>query len=167
LARQAGRNSETAGVAPDVARPRLDEAYCPFCRAARRGEASIAPDEVCRTCGSALFPAEQSQSDGDEQRAMERIARRSLVRFWREWPDPTEYAGTMEDLSLNGIQIRSPVCLGNGEVVRLAAGEMDAVGYLIDAREIGTDAGKRWRLGLMFLTLRFHRTRGTFVSMNV
>jgi DnaJ domain len=157
-------SARPARAAPQLADP---DGCCAFCGLAHPGDAPIEPDQLCARCASALYPAERHRFGGDSKRGIDRFPRRAAVRFWSGWPGPAEHVGMTEDLSLDGLQLRSAVGLESGLVVKLATDDFDAVGFVVDCQALDEGSAYRWRMGLAFLTLRLARQRGMFVSVDV
>jgi hypothetical protein len=71
-----------------------------------------------------------------------------------------------QDVSLNGLQVLSNTYVENGGVLRPSSHMLDSVAIVVNSRSDRTLLRRRWRLGLEFLTLRFHQAQGTFIRID-
>jgi hypothetical protein len=69
----------------------------------------------------------------------------------------------MRDLSLNGMLFVAAVHLQPNQIVRIDCQELRALARVAHTQP-APDGGDRWSTGVEFLTLRFRRIRGSFVS---
>jgi hypothetical protein len=147
--------------------PRSDE-QCAFCLEHCQAVQLRGPDDLCGSCDSPIYPARQRRFEVDCQRAIERIPKRARASFWVRWPEVAEHNGWVHDISLSGMQLRTDHELVEDQVVKVSTGILDAVARVIDVRQLAIedeDEGE-WRVGLAFLTMRIHRQRGAFVSVD-
>ena len=127
---------------------------CPFCRAPVPG----AGNEICPACGAPLERVARAVATAD-QRAIERLPREQDVQLLTSWPD-RGIAATSRDVSLHGMLLATRAKLAPSQVVRVRCDLLDAVARVV---HIGQMDGHPV-VGLEFLTLRFARTRGAFIS---
>lgn len=136
---------------------------CVFCRAPHKLNRAPETDDNCFNCNSPLYPAEHLRLDTADQRLMERMSREAPVRCYTEWPQASALPARMRDLSLNGMQVTAAFCPDEGSILKV-----DSVPCQSLARVAWcTDNGGEWLIGLEFVTLRFNRSRGSFVSAEV
>ncbi len=140
---------------------------CSFCQSAHSFGEKIEPDCVCNECGSTLFPAVKQVLEKDDQRIIQRIDKQWPVTFFTQWPDAIPYVGQTQDVSLNGIQIVTSVYMQEGQFVKMNSQMLDAVARVMNSREDYNEGTKIWRVGLEFITLRFYRTQGTFIQLDI
>ncbi len=149
-----------------VVRKVLDPNQCAFCELPHHLGESITPDCVCMRCGSALFPASKQVLEQNGKRIIQRIEKQWPVSFYIQWPIVRGYLGRTQDVSLNGIQMLSHTPLQDGQILKLNSHMLDAVAIVVNVRNDHTILRKRWRIGLEFITLRFHQTQGTFIKID-
>lgn len=153
-------------TAKKVIKKVFDLSLCAFCDLPHQLGHSVTIDSVCTRCGSALYPAEKQVLEQDGQRVIQRIEKQWPVSFYLQWPITRGYLGNSQDVSLNGIQMQSHTFLKEGQVLKLSSHMLDAVAVVVNVRNDHTILRKRWRVGLQFITLKFHRTQGTFLKIN-
>ena len=144
----------------------LDPNQCAFCDFPHQLGEAIALDSICSRCGSALFPASKQVLEQNGKRIIQRVEKNWPVSFYMQWPITRGYIGKTQDVSLNGIQMQSYTAVKEGQIVKLNSHMLDAVAIVVNVRDDYTLLRKRWRVGLEFVTLRFHQTQGTFVKIN-
>ncbi len=144
----------------------LDPNKCPFCDLSHGLANSIKYESVCSRCGSALYPAEKQILEQSGNRIIKRIEKEWPLSFYTQWPIKRGYIAKTQDVSLNGIQILSHTPVSEGQLLKINSHMLDAVAIVVDVREQHTMLKKRWRVGLQYVTLRFHNTQGTFVEVN-
>jgi len=155
----------TAVLDPDASR--YASSNCLFCGTAHGLDRALGPDDDCRECGSPLYPAERQRLEYSGQRMLRRIPKRRAVDLWVAWPQPAPYPAEMRDISLNGMQLVASAPLSPNQIVKLDCDSCAAIARVAHReRDVPAepDAPERWSIGLEFLTLRFRKTRGTFVS---
>lgn len=156
-------NAETDSVGPE----NVDE-QCLFCFAQCRPTQFRDPADVCSGCGGPLYPAEQRRFEADRQRAIERIPKQTRASIRITPALPLRHHGWVQDISLNGMQLRTAFALTEGQIVIVGTGVLDAVARVVDTQRAppGDVPAASWRAGLAFLTLKIHRSRGAFVSID-
>jgi hypothetical protein len=125
------------------------------------------PDDACGQCGAPLYPAKHRRFEFDSQRAIERIPRQTSAVFSVRSRHRLQHPGLVHDISLNGMQLRTDTELERDQVVLIRTEVLDAVARVIDCRMSSEESAASWRVGLVFLTMRLHRSRGSFVSVDV
>ena len=144
----------------------IKEGQCAFCAYPHSHGQQIKSDSQCARCASALFPAAKQNFELNGNRLINRIEKQWPVSFYLSWEDSRSYIGMTQDVSLNGLQVLSNTYVENGTIVKLSSHMLDAVAIVVNTRNDHTMLRKRWRLGLEFLTLRFHQAQGTFVKVD-
>ncbi len=140
---------------------------CAFCKAPPDAAKLIGEDDACSVCDSPLFAAEKQHFGGVGQRAVERISKRQAIRFYTQWPQPSAYRGDTEDISLNGMRFSTTHELKAGQRIKIVSNVVEAVAQVSHCSE----QRRGWRIksvaGVSFVTLRFVRSVGGFVSDKV
>jgi curved DNA-binding protein CbpA len=157
----------TAGSRPTASRPaHADEKpHCLFCFGPLNSVAADAPDAICSACGSALCAARRHHANDSSRRAIDRLPHRMSVTFRRSSSPDVVASAVTEDLSLNGMRVRSSVELTVGERVRVESQFCSAVAIVRGVATTGQSAADQaWLASLEFLTLRLKRERGGIVS---
>ena len=143
---------------------RSDE-QCLFCLARCQPVQFRGPDDLCSNCDSPIYPAEQRRFEVDCQRAIARIPKRASASFLVGWPVEEQQNGSVHDISLSGMQLRTNDELSDGQIIMVSTGVLDAVARVVDIRQLAAEERAAWRVGLVFLTMKIHRLRGSFVSV--
>jgi hypothetical protein len=139
---------------------------CLFCGAPHGLQRRLERDDECGHCGSPLCPAERHRLEYSGQRMLSRIPKHHAVDIYVTWPQAEPIAGHMRDLSLNGMQFTCVTRLQSNQIVKIICSELHALARVAHTtRDI--DTADRWITGVEFLTLRFHKIRGSFVSAEV
>jgi curved DNA-binding protein CbpA len=162
----------TTGASTDATqRPEPDAVdpndHCPFCSARCRPTMSRAPDDVCGDCGSPLYPNEQRRFEDGTQRAVKRLPKQMSAEFSLRSSRQRRHAGLVQDLSLNGMQLRTATELKQGQIALIRTEVFDAVARVVNSQRLTAESAVFWRVGLVFQTMKFHRSRGSFVSVDV
>jgi hypothetical protein len=140
---------------------------CAFCNAQHNMSDNIGPDDICPKCDSPVYPATKQTKEVCGLRTIERINKEWIVRFYNAWPSTQAHIGKTRNVSLNGMQLITPESLDISQVVKIISSELDAVANVVN-RQLGSNENSvEWSYGLEFLTLRFHQTNGTFISLEI
>ena len=107
---------------------------CLFCGSPHGIDGALDREESCRTCGSPPFPAERHRLEYSGQRMLKRTPKHREIDLYVSWPQGAACAA----------------------IARVAHCKRERSGI--------PGAPERWIVGVEFLTLRFHTTRGAFVS---
>ena len=170
--RDSGDQSARRNIDPDTYRDvdateLVNNGVCAFCKTPHAHGSQVPPDVSCSTCGSALFPATRHSLEQSDQRIIQRINRAWQITFYTQWPAPRSYAGTTHDVSLNGMQLLTTTPLEDQQIIKITSSTLDAVARVVNRRQEQYGLfGTRWRIGLEFLTLRFHQTQGAFLRID-
>lgn len=162
---------EQSGDAPGTAAPParfLDPAQkCVFCGTPHNRGAVREPDVSCDNCGSPLCRAENLRIEPSDKRAVARIDKRLTVTFFTDWRQPQGFTGHTEDISLHGLRLVTRRGVQTGQRIRLVSNIVEAVGSITHC--VARRAG--WKTehvsGVSFVTLRFRRSAGGFLSQRV
>lgn len=137
--------------------------HCPFCELGFfSGEPQM--DDTCARCASPLFPAARIGLDAVDRRAVERLNRQHAAAIATCWPPSRSYPVTARDVSLRGVQLLSPLSLRARHRVRIDSELCSAVGKVVRCRRSDVTTETGWLLGVAFITVRFVRPRGGFIS---
>jgi curved DNA-binding protein CbpA len=161
----AGRAEPLGGWPSESAAGTRSRPLCPFCRAAQAPGTRVAPDDACARCGSPLFPAERYRNQPSGQRMTDRFPREHPVTFYEHWPEARGEAPEMRDLSLNGLRLVAARRIEPGTLLKIECGLFSALARVAYAQ--AEHGARRWTLGAEFVTLRFARTAGRFVSAHI
>jgi hypothetical protein len=141
-----------------------------------------APATACRFCGQ-TFPRRAVDSEAlfcpnchsprqmmagldveeSDRRNILRIPRQTPLEVYTAWPQPRAFSGHTVDLSLTGFRLCCAVPLEPGQIIKLDAQLLRAIGQVIRVTRDGKDA----EVGGRFLTLHLERSRGAFFTGSV
>lgn len=140
---------------------------CAFCDTPHDRLAGDSPEASCRTCGSPLHPVERLRRESADQRAITRIDKQLDVTFFTHWRQNKGFHGHTEDISLSGLRLvtRKNVC--EAQRIRLHSDVVEAVGYTTHCTPRRNGWKTEYVAGVSFLTLRFARAVGGFLSRHV
>jgi hypothetical protein len=166
---RAGSGPSTAGRQPlpfanGPRRVGRDTPVCGFCGVPYPARDANRADAVCGVCQSPLCPAQKHPRGDTVKRAIERTRRTMSVHFEVTWPQPASFHGVSEDVSINGMRLITAFDLPIEQLLRLECDFCDAVGLVRHSREVRTDKGLRWSIGIEFVTLRVKSAPGTLLS---
>lgn len=137
---------------------------CLFCESPHSHGRVIDMDASCRACDSPLSMAEDHHADPADQRAVSRIDKSQAITFYTHWPQRQGIAGRMEDISLTGLRFATRYDLREGQRLKLAGNALQAIVQVTHCRY----ERRIWKTlcvaGASFVTLRFTRSIGGFVS---
>lgn len=85
------------------------------------------------------------------------------VRYWKTWPQPKPTPAKVMGLSLTGLRCLGKESLGRDQLIKLDSELLQAIGRVVHCQQVADG----WQIGVEFVTLRFARTRGAFVSDQV
>ena len=160
-------SAESGQTQTQVVKPYVyDPNQCAFCLMFHQFGNSVQPDKSCIQCGSALYPATKFNFGSDGQRIIQRIDKQWPVYFYLKWPQSKPHQGDTQDVSLNGMQMVTSIFLQPEQVIKVSSRNLEAVARVVNYREDHSIIRKRWRVGLEFLTLRFHQAQGTFLKVD-
>jgi hypothetical protein len=156
------REAETTGQRPlNLLRE------CSFCEAPHSLGSVVEADSVCQICGSPLYAAEQRRMESAGQRSIERIDKQQPITFYTRWPQEPGFDGRIEDISLNGLRMVSNQELVKGQRIKIVSDVVEAVATVTHHMNTGGTWTRKSVVGVSFITLRFARSRGGFVSSHV
>jgi hypothetical protein len=159
--------TRTAGLRAleDTGASRLLNA-CLFCGTPHGLQRAFERDDECGRCGSPLYPAARQRLEVSGQRMLSRVPKRRTIAYFVTWPQSDALVGEMRDLSLNGMQFSTNVHLQLNQIVKIECPELVALGRVAHAA-LEAEAPEIWLTGIEFLTLRFRKSSGSFVSARV
>jgi curved DNA-binding protein CbpA len=137
---------------------------CLFCATNNHHPISIAKDLACIVCNSPLFPAENHRLEPTGQRAVARIDKRQEITFFTQWPQAIGLTGQTEDISLNGMRFVTSAELVQGQYIKIVSRIADAIAQVANFSPTGGSPGATNVAGVSFVTLRFNRSQGAFVT---
>jgi hypothetical protein len=140
---------------------------CVFCETRHSHGRNIESEIACQTCDSPLSAAERHRMESEGQRAVERIGKHMSVSYYTRWPQPKPYSGRIEDMSLHGLRLATRQDLVEGQCIKIVSDIVHAVAQVTHSRYERRGWSKRCIAGVSFVTLRFGRSLGGFVSNRV
>ena len=157
--------AENPSGSPVVSQPQhaAAGATCVFCGTDNQSAATINPSSTCANCGSPLCPAEKHRLESEGQRAVARIARNHTVILFTSWPG-NGIAAQTQDISLNGMRLSIAQPVAKGQLIKIDGNLLQAIGRVTRCDPV--DNGS-YVLGVSFVTLRFTKVQGSFVSAKV
>ncbi len=158
-ARAANRSTRPRGPYVPLVR-----SYCWFCQTPHACGMDDLPDASCADCGSPLCPADRRRLDPSGQRAVARIPRRHTITFYSRWPQDEGESGETEEISLNGLSFFTDRQVAPKSILKIDSEVCRAVGRVASCRSQTPGSPGRWLVGVEFISLRFARSRGAFVS---
>lgn len=140
---------------------------CVFCESPHNFGSVVEVDTGCAACGSPLYAADRRRLESEGQRAIERIGRRKKVTFYTHWPQRPGFVGHIEDMSLHGLRLVTRQELVEGQCIKIVSDVVEAVAQVKNCLHERRGWTMRCVAGASFITLRFERSRGGFVSDRV
>lgn len=137
---------------------------CLFCERPHDYCASDLAEFSCGTCGSTLQPVDNLRMEPTGQRSMHRLDRMLDLTMFTHWRQKQGFVARTADISPQGLRMMAPCNLQRGQNIRLVSSVFDAVGKISHC-EPGRSGWREVTIaGVAFLTLRFNRAAGVFVS---
>ena len=140
---------------------------CVFCETPHAHGSDIEIEVACQVCDSPLSAAERHSLESEGQRAIGRVGKRTRVSYYTHWPQPRPHAGRIEDMSLNGLRLVTRQDLTEGQCIKIVSDVVEAVAQVTHTLYERRGWSKRCVAGVSFVTLRFGRSVGGFVSNRV
>ena len=138
--------------------------YCAFCMTPHAYGENAPPEVDCIECHSPLIHAPKMTPVQSGRRVMYRVSANEPLGFFAHWPQDRPTPGSLTDLSLNGIQFNCEQPIEPYTNIKVQSALLDAVVRIVYCRA-PEDVSKRYTVGAKFLTLRLHKNRGAFVSV--
>ena len=117
----------------------------------------------CHACDSPLTPVAAS-APGARERALPRLERHAELRYARVVPPGPAATGVLEDLSSHGLRFVGTQALTNRELLRIECKLLGAVARVVSCRAVH-DAPGSHAVGVAFITVDFHRSRGSLLAV--
>lgn len=140
---------------------------CAFCRAPHRFGRTSDTLASCQICRSPLCLADNGRLEATGKRAVARFKKHQEVLFFDRWPQSQAYGGQTQDISISGMKFATRQPVVAGQTIKIVSDVLEAVARIV---YYGRERG-RWDtqnvVGVSFLTLRFVRATGRFVSEQV
>ena len=140
---------------------------CVFCETPHAHGSDIEIEMVCLVCHSPLSAAERHRHESAGQRAIDRVGKRMRVSYFTNWPQLKPYTGRIEDMSLNGLRLVTRQELAEGQCIKIVSDVVQAVAQVTHTLSERRGWSKHCIAGVSFVTLRFGRSVGGFVSNRV
>ncbi len=134
---------------------------CLFCGRAHGISGRIPATASCPTCNTPLAPVSRERLERG-QRSVSRVPRRLALTWYPGWPGKGQ-PGESRDLSLYGLRFMTQAAVPPGKLLKL---ECEGLSALLRVVAVGESDEREWRWQLRgeYLTARFRRSRGAFVS---
>ncbi|MCP5179071.1 MAG: DnaJ domain-containing protein [Pseudomonadales bacterium] len=132
---------------------------CPFCGEAYTFGGVPDADATCRVCDSPLRKHDREAARRPGERALPRIGKNQPLHY-QVSPAAAPRTGSMRDLSLDGMLFAASEALPAHSVLRIVSDVCEAVGRVVHVKP----ADGMVLIGIEFITIRFRRSRGSFVS---
>jgi hypothetical protein len=126
---------------------------CVFCQAPCTAGAAEDPYRSCGVCYSPLYPADRLRALASGNRSTARVERRREVRLYTDWPQPEPFRGMLEDVSPRGLRLSTQKGLADYQIVKIDAGELQAVGRVANRRPKRDGRDVLWSTGIEFFTV--------------
>ena len=97
----------------------------------------------------------------------QQACKRLRVAYYTHWPQRRAYSGYVEDMSLNGLRLVARRELVEGQCIKIVSDVVEAVAQVTHTLYERRGWSKRCVAGVSFVTLRFGRSAGGFVSNRV
>jgi len=165
----AGRTGGTQETHPTRTPDRtLDPSHeCVFCKTPHEHGNVIHAEAECTVCGSPLYPDERRRFETTGKRAVARISKRQDITFYTHWPQSQGFAGRTEDISLNGMRFVTNENLSEVQYIKIVGRVVEAVGEVRHCSKRRCGETVCSVAGVSFVTIRFARSIGAFVSHRV
>jgi len=157
-----GREKQKQQKTSNTHRYKHDNSRCPFCRTPVPVRFCYGQAGNCSYCDSTLTPVVKLKITGKSRRALQRTSHHAPIQYYCDANDTTANTGTTMDLSPYGMQLLTSRQLDDNQIISIVSPALSAVARVSYCRP---DKGRRgYNVGVEFLTLIFHKRRGTFLS---
>ena len=154
-------DNSTAGPHNATPDPYLE---CVFCETPHDHGNTGQLDIGCHTCGSPLATAKEHRMESMDKRAIERFGKKEKITFYTHWPQRRGFKGRTEDISLNGLRFSTRRDLKAGQRIKIVSDLIEAVAQVTHSVHERRGWTTHCVAGVSFITLRFVRSIGGFVS---
>jgi hypothetical protein len=166
IATATARSAEPTPAAEGAGDAHYGASACLFCGAPHGLQRALDRDDECAECRSPLYPAERHRHDFSGQRMLGRMPKHLPLDLYAGWPQGQPFAAEMRNISLNGMKIAAPQRLPVNQIVKIDCNVCRALGRVAYC-EPDAERAAGFTIGIEFLTLRFEKSAGTFVSARV
>ncbi len=140
---------------------------CVFCETPHEHGEDVDEALGCHTCGSPLMAATSQRIETAGQRAVERFGRKRRITFYTHWPQRHGFSGRTEDISLHGLRFSTRREIRAGQRIKIVSDLVEAVAHVTHSARERRGWATLCIAGVSFITLRFVRSVGGFVSDRV
>jgi len=140
---------------------------CIFCRTPHELGAGKKLDETCGICGSPLAIAETQRIESSGKRSILRIDKQQDITFFTQWPQSGGFTGRTEDISLHGLRFATQQELQEGQCIKIVSEFLEAVANVTNCSYSRDGWKVQCKAGVSFVTLRYLKSVGSFVSSHV
>lgn len=161
-----GGHQESPAEEPEHAASQSNPAagHCSFCNTPH-GLHHIDNDSECARCESPLATADYDGCDEHTRRAVARMPKSFPLSFVSQWPARRLLRGCALDLSTRGMRFQCDDYLPAGTLISLDSDVVSAVARVRSCNTAAAGVAAEYEIGIQFVTLRFCRTQGGFVSV--
>lgn len=138
---------------------------CTFCGTAHGYGKNPHQDALCRECSSPLKWIEKLRLEKTCRRMVSRIAKHMHIEFYTAWPQKNGHSGIVRDISLRGMQFVTDKSPKTGTHIKVECETCTAVARVMNYEKRSAVLGKKWVVGIEFVTILFRETRGSFISI--
>lgn len=132
--------------------------YCSFCKTPHNQSPCEHTAALCNECNSPLFPPSKTFLE-QQRRDIVRISKDLQIKFYTYWHGE-KLAGIISDISPAGMQLVSSIDLNKDQIIKLDGEDFKAVGVV----SYSHGSGERKTTEIQFLTVRFNKRKGQFLS---
>ena len=154
-------------IVPERSPPPDPGRVCAFCHSPHSFGRHAAPEDLCERCASPLRLADYARLETAGKRAVARVQKRMEIRFFIDWRQGTGFAGWTEDISPSGLRLVSRRRIETDQRIRIASSFVEAIGVVTHC----SPRRRGWKTehvaGVSFVTSRFLKSTGGFVSRRV
>lgn len=135
--------------------------YCEFCKTPH-SRSPIADDYgLCNECDSPLYSS-KNELNSSQIRDLSRLNLEDSLSYYEYWPDHSK-AAVMTDISPGGLRFTTDHSLNVGQVIKIDGARFKAVGRVSHIQH----DNEHLIAGIKFLSIKFQKQRGNFVSDSV
>lgn len=138
---------------------------CHFCGAVKSIVNDYGHIADCSSCSSPLQPVCKPDKAVLSDRVYQRMSHQAPMMYYTNHKNHQARPGIINDLSPLGMQLLVPSKLKSKQVIKICSDVLAATARVSHCRQAGSS--DHFRVGVEFITLRFHDNTGTFLSARV
>lgn len=137
---------------------------CQFCGTPKPVRFRYGGLSDCTLCSSPLQTVAQLRSTDNPRRSVQRTPHNAPIVYFTGVNDLNGKSGIIRDLSTRGLKFLSATQVMEEHVLKITSNILSATARVIYCRPSNND--RQYVIGVEFITLRFNRSTGTFLSEN-